>query len=979
MQAKNFAIKHEVLGMLKEKDDTLVISKYLKSGNSKIPSSISCIVEDLPLSELKINAERIYKEIFYPLNDELSEITFYSINKWPLDTEILFKKEFFNDEFSIAFQNIYLDLIYQKISDVDLKSQYDYETPIEEQMRHILDSGEMNFKEQSKYEGLKVDFEVYDGDKKVFVECDGKEHHEREKDDKRDLILRKYATVLHFTGSEIYRNSTSILGEIKRALYDDKDDIPYDSLDGDQEKAVKSSDLPTRVIATAGAGKTRLLKNRILYLLNLGVPPSEILVLSFNKKNKDDLIEKLNLSGVEIRNNLIDQNSISVQTFHSFSYKILKKNISFFHFDKERNEEEYDKLCLKQFEEYIRPHFSIEYQLSSIKECISKSKNELNSPKFYDKDISTEVEELLEKQKKEQIYTFDDMQYLCLKLLLENKELRRRIQSRFSHILVDEFQDLTLLQIRLLDIIAPPQYKTYITGDDDQLIYRWRGSHPKHILSYSKDLKQMQEFFLRTNYRCPREILNHSKFLIQNNKNRIVKEILPYKKDEKSLVVLFAENIQEEVNKTINYVVKLMKEGVSLKDISIITRYHELQYFLAFGLNQQGIPFRLSNVLMLVDKRAVQIILSYLKVVFLEDRVTKDDWERVFSYPSKNINDNYLESFLSSKCDLSSWFSKLEKDTDNYEYCNLREFVSKFATLYNNRGNITNVESQIDIILETFDLYREFHDNAKVNILVEQASDEQIVELIKNISRKHNSLEEFFQYIENADVLLNTPDLTNDCINFYTIHGSKGMEFPYVIFFHTNSLHKEDRDFEEIEEDRRMYYVATTRATKNLCVTHIKDEEKQVGINHNLEFLFNPKFIGYTTKQLIEKKEKQLILNREFKKENQQDISKPPYLEEIDIYKKRLYNLEIEIDLKRAELKKYKIFLFRNRSKKELTKLEEEFRKYSNRIEELKKSLEDRDDTEKEKTSMKKEEFLLEEIERELESRVRFNFNNYVK
>lgn len=368
-------------------------------------------------------------------------------------------------------------------------------------------------------------------------------------------------------------------------------EYPYElePLNPEQMLAVRSTQGVVWVSAPAGSGKTKTLINRILFLLNRGVPANRILVLAYNTKAAFELTERLR----RILTSEEEVGELVIRTFHSFGNDILIRYTNLI-LDLDQDEEKailYEILCEKyhkvnkQSDELIATY---EEWIQKIKEnLLTKQEIEKLAPHFWNVFMM-----YLKKQQLRSTYGYEDMLYLALSMILENKSLRLLLQSQYEYVLVDEFQDLNPVQLRLIQILSMPRQNLFVVGDDDQMIYSFRGSSNENTFSFMKRYSLINRISLRINYRSYENIVRHASWLISHNLNRIEKNVTSYC-DELGTIMICVGKVRQQLDAVIHFVSECMQ---AKSDFVIVCRYQEdvlfLQVFLLLYGYETGYSIR---------------------------------------------------------------------------------------------------------------------------------------------------------------------------------------------------------------------------------------------------------------------------------------------------------------------------------------------------------------------------------------------------
>lgn len=790
-----------------------------------------------------------------------------------------------------------LDQVNYKFSSPEfLKTNYDKTiyTPIEHEMKDALEKENIPYRPQVKLGRFYVDFLIELENEKIIVECDGREYHNPYRDRERDKELGKEGyRILHFTGSEIYNGIDSCIQKIRTVNSQQRrQKFQIDSdLDESQRKALEFITGPIRVLAPAGSGKTKTLINRIAYLLNKGVDSNSILALAFNKKAAEEMRQRLSDKQIPVSNRL-EEEGVAVRTFHSFGYEIIRNELNW-SFDEKNSKKDTRKFL----EKAIERHHHIVYErnrdsLDSYLEALRKTKMEI--PHIDEVAIEQDKEyvpfkdifySFLDYQKEHNFINFDDMIYMALRLLIDNRVLRDGLQNRFRYVLVDEFQDLNRAQLLMVQIIALPQNNIFIVGDDDQMIYGWRGAEVKHLLEFNKRYAVTQDCTLLTNYRSSKKIVNHSKWLISYNTERIPKDINP-KLEAKtgSINIELTETLWDRAKTTINWI-KELKSSQKLKwsDFAVLFRYHAFQFVVAMALDSENIPHSPVNGQRLFSSEVGRDLYSYMTIILRTDDAKKEDYSRILNRPNKYFRNDIINKVF----DWDSFVrTASQQGLRNWEQEKLQNFIETIKLLKDNIKNSSpsSFFDKLDTEIKLVDFYK---DQTKRFADLDEATNDIIFEVIISLSRNLKTLDEFYEYMhkchfdDDGSIDDYDEDRYRDEVKLSTIHSAKGKEFNNVVYF---NLSENDRlrEVGDIEEERRVSYVGVTRSIDNILITAPKRRHSRF----LEEVAFNIKLREYSINKLYsilnKKRRKKAKIEYEIKncnKKKESILTKFPELE----------------------------------------------------------------------------------------------------
>lgn len=595
-----------------------------------------------------------------------------------------------------------------------------------------------------------------------------------------------------------------------------------DTLNDRQKEAVLYNEGPLLIIAGAGAGKTKTLTTKIAYLIEENdVLPSNILAITFTnkaaKEMKDRIIRLIGSIGYQIQ----------TSTFHSFGLKLLKENYERLGFDKNFVIMDSDdsltivKKILKDMD--LDPKI---YNPRAIRNKISSCKNELISPKAYSRYTVSPYEEIVckvyekyqEKLIKNNAVDFDDLLILPIKLFEENKDILEKYQEQFKYILIDEYQDTNEAQYKLTKMLSEKYRLITCVGDDSQSIYSFRGANYKNILNFEKDYKDAKTILLEQNYRSTSYILNAANDVIKNNKMKKEKNLWTSRGEGNKVKYYRALSESDEAY----YVVKCIKQAISngnnYDDIAVLYRTNAQSRNLEEAMLKENIPYRVVGSFYFYSRKEIKDLLAYLRLTHNE----KDNISllRVINTPKRGIGLKTIEN-LTKKADEEN-ISIYEAITSGKEL----EFKKIIEKLKEVSENVTLTEL-IDKILTGTGIKEELEKEEDITSEVRLENLEEFKSITKSFEEREGliSLEDFLLEISLVSDAEEYKDDTNR-VSLMTVHSVKGLEYKDVfivgmeegIFPHMNSL----MESSEIEEERRLAYVAITRAKDNLTIINAR-------------------------------------------------------------------------------------------------------------------------------------------------------------
>ncbi len=616
-----------------------------------------------------------------------------------------------------------------------------------------------------------------------------------------------------------------------------------DGLNPEQFKAVTTLNGPVLIIAGAGSGKTRVITFRIANMLEHGIPQSQILALTFTNKAAREMEERIKeLTGRKLQ-------MLTVSTFHAFGVKVLRTYIeklgwrSNFSIYDETDRNQLIKDCGRElkFSQDALDVYKIGALFSNIKMGRKTWTNEHDSYKALYKEYQ-------EGLKLYNAVDFDDLIMLPIKIFTEFPEVLAEFKERYKYIMVDEFQDTSTQQYNFVKLIA--EQNICVVGDDDQSIYSWRGANFENIKMFEKDFPNLCEIKLEQNYRSTETILAAANGVISNNTNRKVKALWSQKGSGKPIEVFSPENETAEADFIADMILQLKdQEGFNYSDFGVLLRANSLSRAVEEAFLDVNIPYRMSGGTSFFQRKEIKDVISYLRVIANPD----DDINllRIINTPRRGIGKKTLEVLSAiateNKCSIRSSIALILENPQSYAG-DLRE--KSITELQAFSDLIANHRSQLlsgkGLAQKTRKLLEEIEYSEYLN-LEYQKSEKAAQFKMMNIESFMQSMETWENDPDNWDsslydylnriTLLNRDDTEEEKgeVNVMTIHASKGLEFPVVfiagaedgIIPHARSVEENEGN---VEEERRLFYVAITRAQQKLLITHCQSRKKQGGL-----------------------------------------------------------------------------------------------------------------------------------------------------
>ena len=621
-----------------------------------------------------------------------------------------------------------------------------------------------------------------------------------------------------------------------------------ESLNEQQKEAVLYNDGPLLIIAGAGAGKTKTLTTKIAYLIEEGLAhPYNVLAITFTNKAAKEMKDRLYALIGDLAK------KVQVSTFHSFGLKLLREN-----YEKLGYESNFvimdsdDSLTVvKKIVKDLGYDPKI-YNPRAIRNKISSCKNEMMTPEIYERYAVSDYEKVMhqvyekyeDKLKKNNSVDFDDLLLLPIKLFKENPSTLQKYQDLYQYILIDEYQDTNEAQYILSKLISAKNRKITCVGDDSQSIYSFRGANYKNILNFEKDYKDAKTILLEENYRSTSTILDAANQVIRNNKQRKDKNLWTSRGKGEKIKYYRAYNEKDEAQYVIRKIKELRNKEVEYKDIAVLYRTNAQSRVLEEEMLKENMPYRVIGSFYFYSRKEIKDLIAYLRLI----HNSKDNVSllRVINTPKRGIGLKTIEN-LTAKAD--------EEGTSIYEAITSGkelEFKKTIEQLKSLSEELTLTEL-IDKVLDASGLRQELESEKTLEAEVRLENLEEFKSITKSFEEREGliSLEDFLLEISLISDVEEYKDDPNR-ISLMTVHSVKGLEFDHVfvvgmeegIFPHMNSL----METSEVEEERRLCYVAITRAKDDL---HLVNARRRTLFGKEQ---VNPvsRFIGEISKDLIE-------------------------------------------------------------------------------------------------------------------------------
>lgn len=594
-----------------------------------------------------------------------------------------------------------------------------------------------------------------------------------------------------------------------------------------QQQAVCHQDGPMLVLAGPGSGKTLVITERIKYLIEeCNIAENEILVITFTKAAANEMKERY------LKKRKTSHTGVNFGTFHAVFFTILKHAYHFTAGNIAREEIRF------QFIKEILHRMSVEYEdeaefcsdiLSEIS-LIKGSRMELTN--YYSISCPDELfraiyQEYHNKLRRAKLIDFDDMLVLCYELFRGREDILQIWQKRFRYILIDEFQDINKIQYDIIRMLTSPESNLFIVGDDDQSIYRFRGAKPEIMLNFPLDYPDCRKVILDKNYRSTSNILTASNRLIQYNQNRYQKTNVSVKGNGNEIAIWHFNTLAEENKMLSEEIVKLHRTGIPYKEMAVLIRTTLGSGAMIHKIMEYNIPFRMKDKIPnIYDHWILTDLLAYIKIAM--GHTDRSLYLQIINRPKRYIS---RDAFDQPNVDLDAvkdyyedknWM--LERiDQLEYDLALINGMKPYAAINYIRRG------------IGYDDYLKEYCDNRRMK--AEELID--ILDEIQESAKGMKDVQEWFTYIENCREEIKRQAMENsmndtDSVTIATMHSSKGLEFHTVFIVDANegiTPHKKAVLPEDLEEERRLFYVAMTRAKNSLYILSAKER-----YNKNLQW-----------------------------------------------------------------------------------------------------------------------------------------------
>lgn len=617
-----------------------------------------------------------------------------------------------------------------------------------------------------------------------------------------------------------------------------------------QRAAVEYIDGPSLVIAGAGSGKTRVLTYKIAYLLSQGMKPWSIMALTFTNKAAREMKERI---GKLVGNDLAQH--LYMGTFHSIFSRILRAEAERIGFN--NNFTIYDESDSRSLIKAIVKEMGLDdkkYKPAAVHAKISMAKNNLMSAAAYDSDAAIfeqnkraqmpEVGKIfvayVQRCKQANAMDFDDLLTLTYQLFREHEDIRHKYAARFDYVLVDEYQDTNHVQMSIVMQLCQEKQRVCVVGDDSQSIYSFRGANIDNILNYQRQFQGTRLFKLEQNYRSTQTIVEAANSLIKHNRNQIPKDVFSENAKGEKIQYKPAYSDKEEAAIVAKDVKRIRREdGCQYSDFAILYRTNAQSRSFEEEFRKQGIPYRIYGGLSFYQRKEIKDIIAYFRLVANPD--DEEAIKRIINYPARGIGATTVLKIADCAHQNQVSFWEVIGAPERYGLAVTKGTMNKLETFrllissFIERAQTTDVYELGDAIIKESGISQDIMSGKDADDLARQ---ENLEEFLSGMSafveerREEGRFDELFlqDYLQDVALLTDADsdgDKDEPRVSLMTVHAAKGLEFPtvFVVGLEENIFPSplSAASLRELEEERRLLYVAITRAEKHCILTNAKN------------------------------------------------------------------------------------------------------------------------------------------------------------
>jgi len=619
---------------------------------------------------------------------------------------------------------------------------------------------------------------------------------------------------------------------LKLEFASEKSKVLESKLNQSQTEAVTTMNGPLLIIAGAGSGKTRVITHRIAYLIEQGKSPDSILALTFTNKAAKEMKDRIA--------KLVQSEKVSkvwAGTFHSIFARILRMEAKKLGYSQDFSI--YDQDDSLSAIRSVMNTLGINIQNmspQSVRSRISSAKNSMIDPIQFSKSAESPSEKILAQiyreyetyLKKNNAMDFDDLLLNMIKLFRESKETLHYYQNKFKYLLVDEYQDTNKAQYISINMLAKAHQNVCVVGDDAQSIYRWRGADIQNILDFQKDYPYCKVVKLEQNYRSTKTILAAADSVIKNNRNQLKKTIWTDNPEGNKIQLIDNYSDRDEADKIADLIKKEKRDGVAYGEMAVFYRTNAQSLLFENSLRRENIPYVLVGSLSFYKRKEIKDVVAYFRLL-----INRNDDEallRIINEPPRGIGLTSIKYFKMYSTQFN--VSLIDAFKSAYEIPELQKRAQKSASDF---ANLFDEYEKLITEQNTWQTYFEFiKKTGYINMLEELQTDESF-DRIDNIEQLFTDIQRFFEdneegtlsdYLQQISLVsdVDNKDLSDDKVTLMTVHSAKGLEFPVVFVSGLEQglfpLERQDMHPEEKEEERRLFYVAVTRAMERLYLSY---------------------------------------------------------------------------------------------------------------------------------------------------------------
>ena len=603
-----------------------------------------------------------------------------------------------------------------------------------------------------------------------------------------------------------------------------------EKLNPEQRKAVEATEGPVLILAGAGSGKTRVLTVKIAYMIQeRRIPPGEILAMTFTKKAAEEMRSR-------IRKLVGSENGLWIGTFHSVFAKILRREAPHFGYSTDfviYDKEDQERL-VKQVLEGLG-HSPKQHPPRMIAALISRSKNSLITPQEVLSHPQTPVEKVVgeayaayqDALRSNQAFDFDDLINVPVEIFRAHPSVLQKYQSRFRYLLVDEYQDTNRAQYLLLAALAKAHRNLCVVGDDDQSIYGWRGADLRNILEFEKDFPETAVFRLEQNYRSTKNILKAASSLVDKNVHRKKKTLWSDRESGEPLEMLEVEDELEEAHRVVEKIRdEVFRKKRNFNHFAVLYRTNAQSRAIEDGLRKSGISYVIVGGVRFYERKEIKDVLAYLKVV-ANPRDTLS-LKRIINFPVRGIGDTSMQKIETwaarSGLDLFNTLERIDEVPDiparvAKSARGFHDLIRKYMTL----KDAISPGELVHALVDEIGLIRLYKDDTSIE---GQGKLENVRELLSAVHEYTKQSEDpsLSGFLEEIALLTDIDNYhpKSAAVTLMTVHCAKGLEFPVVFVVGLEEglfpLSRTLENLNELEEDRRLFYVALTRAKEKVVL-----------------------------------------------------------------------------------------------------------------------------------------------------------------